>query len=97
MEHIESAIALPTAQVIDLRQQAGTELSFVTLANGASSTDVILDTLGVAPGTYSIVLQSCDSSSLLQPTLMTDTITIIVEESLAYFIEDLESQSLVAD
>ena len=54
----------------------------MTLANGASSTDVIIDTLGVAPGTYSVGLESFDTASslALPSTLKTDTITIYVTE-----------------
>ena len=38
VEHIHSTVTLPFSPSIDLRQNAGAKLSFVTLVNGASST-----------------------------------------------------------
>ena len=65
--------------VIDLRQQAGSELSFVSLVNGAASTDVVIDTTGVLPGEYTLVLESFDTNSNLPGlTRYTDTIILVV-------------------
>ena len=70
----------------------------MSLVNGAISTDVILYTAGVAPGEYSLVLESYDmnSNGAVPATLKTDTISIIVEEPLnpPYFTEDLKTESL---
>ncbi len=72
----------------------------MSLVNGAISTDVILYTAGVAPGEYSLVLESYDmnSNGAVPATLKTDTISIIVEEPLnqPYFTEDLKTESLIA-
>ena len=80
---------------INLRQKTGEELSFVSLVNGTISTYVILYTAGVAPGEYSLVLESYDlnSNGAVPATLKTDTISIIVEEPLnpPYFTEELKT------
>ena len=72
----------------------------MSLVNGAISTDVILNTAGVAPGEYSLVLESYDmnGNGTVPATLKTDTISIIVEEPLnpPYFTEDLKTGSLIA-
>ncbi len=63
---------------IDLRQQAGAELTWVTVNNGVTSAgvaDVDINTTGVPQGFYPLVLDSIDSNGLIR---YTDTITIAV-------------------
>ena len=52
-------------------------LSFVTLTIGASSPNVAINTDGVTPGTYILVLESYDSA-LTTLVLKTDFVTILV-------------------
>ena len=61
-----------------MRQKVGSELSFVTFTNRATSTDVIINTNGVLPGVYTLVLQSYDTTGAVFSTLKTDTIIITV-------------------
>ena len=46
---------------INLRQKAGSELAFVTVSNGATSADVIIDAMDVPEGKYQLVLESFDT------------------------------------
>ena len=63
-----------------MRQKVGSELSFVTFANRATSTDVIFNTNGVSPGVYTLVLQSYDTAGVVFSTLKTDIITLTVTD-----------------
>ena len=94
--------------MVDLRQKAGSELSFVTLTNGASSTDVLINTSDVSPGEYNLVIESFDSA--FKPlALKTDTIKIIVvimnselltlkgySDTLAFFVTELKNIAIVS-
>ena len=84
---------------IDLRQQAGLELPFVSLVNGAASTDVVIDTTGVLVGEYTLVLESFDTNSNLPGlTRYADTITIVVTsaDTVAYFATELELKAIIS-
>ena len=77
---------------INLRQKAGSELSFVTLKNDASSTDVAINTTDLINGEYNLVLESFDTA-FKTLTLKTDTVKIVVlakpegySDTLAYFV-----------
>ena len=99
-----------TQFVVDLRQQVGAELSFVTLANGLTSTEVVINTTGELPGEYTLILESFDSSSSEGFTLKIDTITIIVTQAneaieaeaeddsytLSYFVAELELKAIIS-
>ena len=53
-------------------------LSFVTFADQATSTDVIINTVGVTEGYYTLVLESYDSAGGVYSTLKTDSIVLTV-------------------
>ena len=89
--HVHAEDVIGNHLDIDLRQKAGLELSFVTLKNGSSSTDVAINTTGLIPGEFNLVLESFDSA-FQTLALKTDTIKIIVAKpegysaTLAYFV-----------
>ena len=63
----------------------------MTIVNGGSSSTVTIDTSTKAAGTYSLVLESYDTSNYPNTTHKTDIVTIIVYEytrllSIASFI-----------
>ena len=62
---------------INLRQKAGTELLWVTLEQ-ASPTLIKIVPVGVAPGDYTLILQSFDNNGSVKSTLKQDSITITV-------------------
>ena len=43
---------------VDLRQKIGTDLNFVTLTNDATFTKLVINSTGVALGTYNLFLES---------------------------------------
>ena len=99
--HVHAEDVIGNYLAIDLRQKAGLELSFVTLKNGISSTDVAINTTGLIPGEYNLVLESFDSA-FKTLALKTDTIKIVVAKpegysaTLAYFITILEQKSIIS-
>ena len=81
VDNVSSSITLPTTAKIALRQKTGANLSFVTITNGATSASVAIDVTGVSTGTYTLVLESYDSSAgSSSEMLKTDTITIYVSD-----------------
>ena len=80
MPHIYSESTIGNVLAVNMRQKVGSELSFVTFANGATSTDVIINSNGVSPGVYNLVLQSYDTDGVVFSTLKTDTIIITVTD-----------------
>ena len=98
--HVYAEDVIGNQLAIDLRQKNGTELSFVTLKNGVSSTDVTINTTGLIPGEYYVILESFDST-FKNLALKTDTIKIVVfdmpkgySDSLAYFVIMLEQKCI---
>ena len=81
VQHVHSEETIGNQLVIDLRQSAGADLPFVTFVNGATSTDVVIDTTDVEIGEYTLVLESFDTASNVYTTLKTDTITIVVTKA----------------
>jgi len=79
--HIYSEEEIGNQLAVDLRQQGGAELEFVTFVNGVTSTEVIFDTTDVQIGVYYLVLESYDTSSNVKSTLKTDTVTITVTDT----------------
>ena len=81
--HVFEEDAIVNQLKVNLRQKAGYNLPFVTLINGADSTDVVINATNVNPGRYILVLESFDlnNSTLPNLTLKTDTITITVIEA----------------
>ena len=57
-----------------MRQKSGQDLSFVSFAEKAVSTEVSIDSHGVAPGVYTIYIESFDANSNVKSTLKTDMI-----------------------
>ena len=81
---IESIYAeLPIGNTLDikLRQKSGFELGFVTFEEVATGTNVIIDTIGLPIGTYTLELESYDDAGGVYTTLKTDKITMDVIES----------------
>ena len=77
VSHIYSAIEIGTILSIKLRQKE-TSLSFVTFKEKSSSVDVIIDSTGVAPGDYTLTLESFNKLSIAQSALKTDVIAIAI-------------------
>ena len=67
---------------INLRQKSGHDLSFVSFAEKAVSTEVFIDPRGVAPGVYTLYIESFDANSNVYSTLRTDIIELTIEEGL---------------
>ena len=72
----------------------------MTLKNGSSSTEVVINTRDVLPGEYSLVLESFDDpyETLV---LKTDTIKIMIapkgfSNTLAYFVTNLEQKAIIS-
>ena len=81
VDNFSSSITLPTTATIALRQISSAALAFVTITNGATSASVTIDANGVTAGTYTLVLESYDSSAgSSSETLKTDTVTIYVSD-----------------
>ena len=66
----------------------------MTFVNGSTTTGVVIDTNGVLPGEYNIVLESFNTLSIAKSTLKTETIKLTVLEALPIFSEDLPVQAL---
>ena len=103
---ITSSIAIGTTLDIKLRQ-ATPSLSFVSFIEAAATSSVIFDTMGVASGEYTLVIESYNALSTAQSTLMTDTIQITVNELIVIveevipvvppsFVRDLDMQTVTA-
>ena len=58
--HITSALTIGNTLQINMRQRTGTELNFVSLKNGGSSTEVIIDGNDLTSGDYELILESYD-------------------------------------
>ena len=77
--HIYSALPIGNTLQINMRQQSGAELSFVSLSNLASLTKVKIDGSNLTNlGDYELVLESFDEANTVQSTLKTDRILISV-------------------
>ena len=63
---------------IMMRQQAGTELSWVTFTEDTETQVHFAPDTSVAPGEYTVVLESFDNNSAVKSALKTDTITVTV-------------------
>lgn len=62
-----------------MRQQAGTELPFVSLTENGPLTYVLIDATGLEPQSqYQLILESMDSFSVEQPMLRIDLIDILI-------------------
>ena len=62
-----------------MRQKSGHDLSFVSFAEKSVSTEVSIDPQGVAPGVYTIYIESFDASSNVKSSLKTDMIVVTLE------------------
>jgi hypothetical protein len=95
VEHVRSSLTLPKPLKVNLRQKFGEEmpfLPFVTFKNGASSTEIEIDTFRLYIGSFILILESFDSNDVLQPTLITDIVTIYVTE----YVRDVPVESSIA-
>ena len=83
VNHVYSSINLPISFSIDLRQKFGSELTFVTLTNSISSTNVEIDATFLPTGEYTLVLEAFDSGYAFEGlSLKTDTVTVFVTKNL---------------
>jgi hypothetical protein len=83
LEHVRSSITLPKPPEIRLRQKFGEELPylpFVSFKNGASSTEIEIDTFRLYVGNFILVIESYNNNEDSKPTLFTDIVTIYVTE-----------------
>ena len=89
VEDVSPSISLPTSPTIELRQ-GNPVLAFVSITNGATSASVAIDATSVSAATYTLKLESYDSSiGSTEATLKTDTVTI-------YVIEYVRSKSVAS-
>ena len=63
--HVFAEDVIGDKLAIDLRQKVGSELPFISFRNGIDSTDVLINAVGVKPGSYSLLLESFDTNSAL--------------------------------
>ena len=83
VDHVYASITLPSSLSLDLRQKNGSKLTFVTLTNDASSTDVEIDATYLLPIEYTLVLEAFESEGAFKGlSLKTDTVTILVTKAL---------------
>ena len=78
-----------------MRQKSGQDLSFVSFAEKAVSTAVSIDSYGVAPGVYTIYIESFDANSNVKSTLKTDMIEVTLE-LLPQFASELSWEEITA-
>ena len=72
-----------------MRQKIGAELSFVSLFNTDSYTEITIDGNSLNEGNFDLFLESFDEANTVHSILKTDKITISVVSPLD-FIEPLE-------
>lgn len=72
---IYSAIPIGTLLDINLRS----EHAFVSFVEGTNSTEIVIDSVDLAEGTYELTFESFNRLSIAQSSLKTDTITVIVK------------------
>ena len=84
---------------INIRQKIGEELSFVSLSNETTATDVIIDTAGLKQGEHTLILESFDQASDgVESTLKTDTIIVIVfEPPIEDIVSDPPTNDIIED
>ena len=92
VENVSSTISNLCSSLINLRQSIASSLPFVTIENGLSFAKVSIDTTAAAVGTYTLALESFDSSAgSLRTTLKRDIANIYVTE----FIRSEEAESSI--
>ena len=79
MQHIYADPVIGTTLAIKLRQS--TSLSFVAFDEQSDSTDVVINTAGVAIGEYTVTFESFNTLETVKSNLKIDTMTIIVSEA----------------
>ena len=80
VEHIVSSLSITTDLEINLRQQPGKELSFISFVESSDSTQVTIEaSLLICDATYELTLESFNSLSTVQAALKTDEITIQID------------------
>ena len=78
VENITSKFTIGNVLDINLRQKAGTELLWVSIEQGNPTTLIKTVPAGVAPGDYTLILQSFDNNGSVKSTLKEDLITITI-------------------
>ena len=76
--HVRAQDTIGNVIAIDLRLGDDSELTSVQLTNGATATDVIIDTTGLTVGTHVLKLESFDTNGEVFSSLKIDTVTIVV-------------------
>ena len=61
--HITSALTIGNTLQMNMRQQVGAELDFISLINNAHSTEITINSNNIALGEYAIVLESFDEAN----------------------------------
>ena len=79
VDNIVSLFPIGNVLDINLRQKAGTELLWVILEQGSLTTLIKIVPAGVAPGDYTLILQSFDNNGSVKSTLKEESITITVD------------------
>ena len=74
VQRITSSFEIATELAIQLRQS--TDLSFVSITEGESTSDVVIDAANQTFGEYTLTLESFNSLSIAQSALKTDTVVI---------------------
>lgn len=84
IEKVRAVYPLTHDLEIHLRQKQGDEHSFVTIEESSSFSKVLIDTEGVSPGEYTLMLESfnalANNDGAAPATLKTDTITVSIKE-----------------
>ena len=74
-----------------------TKLDFVSFIENVASSTVVIDSTGVAAGGYTLTFESYNALSTAQSALMTDTISITINELVPpSFLSELETQIVTA-
>ena len=82
MPNIYSYYQIGNILVVNLRQTSEHHLRFVSFTEKTGVTEVTIDSSGVAPGVYTLYIESFDANSNVQSTLKTDIIEVTVLKGL---------------
>ena len=95
MPNIYSYYQIGNTLDINLRQMSEHHLSFISFTEKTGVTEVTIDSIGVAPGVYTIYIESFDANSNVQSILKTDMIEVTVE-ILPQFESELSDEEITA-
>ena len=103
VSHIKSQLSIGNVLNINLRQKQGDQLEFVSLINTSEYAEVLIDATDLRVGFFvTAVLESIDLDSSERTVLKTDTISIMVVQSLGlpyppdqdYFVHAPDSKEI---